>query len=706
LEFIMNDAVRKGRRLTDIDLFDLSSPPSSPYTPELDWQNRPLVVYSVRRDEDYVIKGRDKYQERGAFLREIGQLGHKPTDVIDIQPDASIAPFHWRRNLSWRSLPLIEAPAYQGGWCPRMVMDDAGMQRGATAKSPHLHHGEDGSVERSPIINASTKVLVVADYVRSDRTLFEVSAVAGRDVADVALMHFDGSRLEPIAPTEIAELQRHFSAHERFVFNHALNLFVIGGRAWVKAAREHGYTQQHVEYYVPKPGSIGWRSVHPLALQVLYALHSSGAVAMEQGKSAIYDLLKSPSRMADALQFFRIEGGRFIFEWKGSGRYSSWFEDLGEYDVEVEWEREWNGVVHILSDLVLADLIGCAGTSVALTSLGHRFLELIGDEADDPDVLLRWRTADGRLGAPEDVPAMDRWLNRAFRAIKRKVNGLSASPPTEAVEHAWPPAPKNVIHARGYSIPLSAEMLSDPDVDALLQEFARHEDADELRKRECGIIRAHRGFGEMGAAEGLWIGIPLGVYDTNQQSLAKLDALRDWRSFDERVSGLAARFAETKLAPWLIGEPSLIEAGRTADDHVVFTEPGILAEPDTDAPVSLVIKGIVLPIEDLRNETHELRQLIGLQRLGASVVKITDGVRVTGSGSKVAVSWGMLAGRLNHKTNEFVLQTTFNASRSSGVERVGRLAPLMALALDHPNLSKDGYWMISPDGSVTEIHPQ
>jgi hypothetical protein len=30
----------------------------------------------------------------------------------------------------------------------------------------------------------------------------------------------------------------------------------------------------------------------------------------------------------------------------------------------------------------------------------------------------------------------------------------------------------------------------------------------------------------------------------------------------------------------------------------------------------------------------------------------------------------------------------------------------MALALDHPNLSKDGYWMISPDGSVTEIHPQ
>jgi hypothetical protein len=706
LEFIMNDAVRKGRRLTDIDLFDLPSPPSTPYEPEPDWQNRPVVVYSVRRDDDYVIKGRDKFRELGAFLREIGDLGYKPTDVIDIQPDASIASFRWPRNLSWKSLPLIEAPDYRGGHCPRSVLDDAGMQRGVrTANSPRSDLGGEHSIERSPIINASTRVLVVADYERADRTIFEVSAVAGPELAGPALIHFDGTRLEPINADEIAEIRRHYSAHERFVFNHALNLFVIGGRAWVKAAREHGYTQQHVEYYVPQP-NLNWRTAHPLALQILYSLRAHGAVAKEQGKSAIYDLHKSPARMVSALPFFRIEGNHLVFEWKGSGRYAPWIEDLGPFEHGVEMERPWDGVVHLLSDLVMADLIGTDGSRVALTALGDRYLELMGDEADDPDVLLRWRTADGRLGAPEDVPAMDRWLNRAFRAIKRKVNGLSASPPTEAVEHAWPPAPKNVIHARGYSIPLSAEMLSDPDVDALLQEFARHEDANELRKRECGIIRAHRGFGELGAAKGLWIGIPLGVYDTSQQTLAKLDALRDWRSFDERVSGLRARLAETKLAPWLTGAPSVIDAGRTADEHVVFTEPGILAEPDSDAPVSVVIKGIVLPIEDLRNETHELRQLVGLQRLGASVVKITDGVRVTGSGSKVAVSWGMLAGRLNHKTNEFVLQTTFNSRRSSGVERVGRLAPLMALARDHPNLSKDGYWMISPDGSVTEIHPQ
>lgn len=69
----MNDAVRKGRRLTDIDLFDLPSPPSSLDQPEPDWQNRRVVVYSVRRDDDYVIKGEEKYQERGAFLREIGR---------------------------------------------------------------------------------------------------------------------------------------------------------------------------------------------------------------------------------------------------------------------------------------------------------------------------------------------------------------------------------------------------------------------------------------------------------------------------------------------------------------------------------------------------------------------------------------------------------------------------------------------------------
>jgi hypothetical protein len=705
LEFIMNDAVRKGRRLTDIDLFDLPSPPSTPYEPEADWQNRPVVVYSVRRDDDYVIKGKDKYQELGAFLREIGQLGYKPTDVIDIQPDASIASFRWPRNLAWKSLPLIHAPDYRGGHCPRMVMDDSGMQRGVrTTNSSYRNLDGEDSIERSPIINASTRVLVVADYKRDDRTLFEVSAVAGPMVAGVTIMHFDGTRLELIPPDEVASIQRHFSAHERFVSNHAQNLFVIGGRAWVKAAREHGYSQQHVEYYVPRPG-LNWRSAHPLALQILYALRAHVPVALEHGKSAIYDLLKSPSKMVAAMPFFRGDDGRFIFEWKGSGRYAPWIEDLGQFEGGEEYQRPWGGVVHLLSDLVMADLIGTDGYRVALTGLGDRYLKLMGDEADDPDVLLRWRTADGRLGAPEDVPAMDRWLNRAFRAIKRRVNGLSASPPTEAVEHPWPPTAKNVVYARGYSVPLSSEMLADPTIEALLQEFSRHETASDLRSRERGIIHGRLGFGDPAAVEGLWIGVPLGIYDTNKQTLARLDALRDWRAFDERIAALAARFSETKLAPWLSGEPSVIEAGRTADEHVVFTEPGVLAEPDPDAPVSLVIKGIVLPIEDLRNETHELRQLLGLQRLGASVVKITDGVRVTGSGSKVTVSWGLLAGRLNHKTNEFVLQTTFNSGRSSGAA-AGRAGPLLAMALDDPRLSKDGYWMISPDGSVTEIHPQ
>ncbi len=704
----MNDAVRKGRRLTDIDLFDVPSPASTPYEHEPDWQNRPVVVYSVRRDDDYVIKGKDKYQERGAFLRELGHLGHKATDVIDIQPDASIAPFHWPRNLAWKSLPLVRAPEYRGGSCPRMVMDDAGMQRGVRiAKSPPRRYDDEDRIERSPIINASTKTFVVADYALDDRTLFEISAVAGRNLPGVAFMHFDGSRLQMVDPAEVVRLQRHFSAHERFVFNHALNLFVIGGRAWVKAAREHGYSQQHVEYYVPKPGSIGWRAAHPLALQMLYVLRALGA-AVGNGKSAIYDFLKSPSRMAAALPFFKVEGGRFIFEWRGSGRYASWIEDLGPAEDDVDmgraWGRAWGGILHILSDLVMADLIGSDGDRVGLTTLGQRFLELIGDEAADPDVLLRWRTADGLFGVPEDIPAMDRWLNRTFRAIKRRVNGLSASPPTEAVEHSWPPAPRNVIYARGYSIPLSAEIRKYPEVDVLLQEFVQHEIANDLRRRERGVVRGHLGFGEPGPSEALWIGIPLGIYDNNQQTLAALDTLRDWGRFDERVRALTARFEGTRLASWFVGEPSVIEAGRIADDPLVFAEPGILAEPDPDAPVSLVIKGIVLPIEDLRNETVEMRQLVGFQRLGASVMKITDGIRVTGSGSKVALSWGMLAGRLNHKTNELVLQTTFNPKRSSGLEKE-MISPLMAMALAHPGVRKDGFWLISPDGSVQEIFP-
>lgn len=700
----MNDAAASRRRVTDVELANIQQSPTLAYEPEPDWQNRKVVLFTARHNNSYDAIGRSRHEELKNFLNHLGQFGYGPADVRGIQPDASIAAFDWPRNLNWKALPIVTKPRYAGGHCPRSVFDDTGRYRAVRSQrgdGPTSSFDND-AIARAPVLNRHTERLVVADFHRNDRVLFEVAAVSGLTESTVDFAHFDGKFLTAVTRSEVEALTHFYSAHERFVFNHALNLFVIGGRAWLKAAREDGFSQYYVEHRIPKPRSIGWRSAHPLGLQMLYAIWNMGRSPVRAGMTVGNDILKSPVAVGE-LPMFRFDGGRLHFEWFGSGRYSPWIEDLGVWhEGEQPPTREWGGVVHILSDLVFSDLIGIGPQGIALTTMGARYLELLGYEGDDPDVVIRWRTEDGRLGAPEDGPSMDRWINRTFRAFKRGMNRLPSSPPTEHVEHEWPVPAKNLVYARGYAVTLPPDKLLLPELDRLREEFASREDVP-LLERRCGLIRRSRGFGEEPAIQGFWVGTPLGVYDRHIQTLARLDCLKDWSGMDASCVTFLGSLSAAASRMFADTPPSVVEIGYSSQDPVSFNAPPSLCASDPEGGASVVIRGSVITIEDVGKVSSEFQDLLRIQGIGAPSLRSVDGVRLTGTGPRVTISYGILVGIEDEDTGGIVLHRNVTPQRLSILHKESRRGRLIELLDTHSDMKADGYWVIHPDGTVREL---
>jgi hypothetical protein len=688
----MNETVRKGGRDADPRFHVI---PGTRYPSPRGWQERPVVVFDVCRGDTIVLKGRDRQRERDAFLCELERVGHGPSGVVAIQQDADIASFAWRRNVGWKSLPSLTSPSYRGGYCPRSFMDDAGLW--------HDVHDERTSL-LSPVLSRGSRLLIVSDYAYDDRAIHKVASLAGPGIADIEMMHFNGQTLRPIAPAEIERIRWKYAAHDRFLFNYGQNMYVICGRAWVAAAREFGRTQAQVEVSVPSPiryGSLSSRLSDPIALQMLYALHDHGPT-MEASGRRLRDPHSGAIAAMETFPFFERQDGHFTFSWQGSGKYAPWRLDMGTPDDRTSRMYEWGGIIHVIKDLVAAGLVGLADGKAVITPLGGRFLDLLGRQGHDPDMPLRWRTVDGRFGAPEDIPAMDRWLNRTFRGLKRATARLPASPPTEETETKWPRVGENRVLVRGYMASLDTSKLEAPVVQALIAEFTKHESVTPLKDRRFGVVRSDVGFGQEEQVLGLWIGIPLAIQFLYVGDVFKLDYLKDWSLIDEE----AMRWKETHpLFPSAHDLPETIQIGRTSQAQETFVVPPEAAVLEKDAAFSIVVKGRIFQIDEAACENAFVKRHFQRYRRGVRQLMPSDGVRITGErGGMHVLSLGLMAGRLDHGTGRLTVQTRFSPVR---LDHISWLAGCMEsegeFPFDRPGLSKDSYWLISADGSFREL---
>lgn len=337
-----------------------------------------------------------------------------------------------------------------------------------------------------------------------------------------------------------------------------------------------------------------------------------------------------------------------------------------------------------------------------ITREGQAFLAYIGDEADDPDVLLRWRSGD-LFGMAGDIPAMDRWLNRSFRSIKRKVSGFPASPVTEVVKTPWPTAATNQFLVWGHRIDFDQSMLLEDKVASLIADFDAHESETELAKRRYGVVRQNVGFGELPAVVGIWVGVPVAVTTQGSQELPEIDLFKDWSQFDQMYFDTLAR-----LPAWVDDgqAPNLILAEKTALSPIQINVPPKLNDVTRVSPVSKVFAGHVLALDNLDLCEPELRRHAGNQSLARVFSNITDGVRSFGYGKSLTIVYGMLVGYRDAVSGNVIVQRRVSDLRLEKMDDLFRRARKEnRLVFGHQDMSEYGFWLVSPSGVVTAVDP-
>jgi len=134
-----------------------------------------------------------------------------------------------------------------------------------------------------------------------------------------------------------------------------------------------------------------------LTLQVLFRLKRIGGIP-----SALEDNLKE-KKVAMA-----ICGGDYDWRgnilWHGTGRHDP-------------FSLEHDRLIDSVRTLLRFGLVSSDDSNLSVSELGNKFLDLMHQDNEDPDVLLRWR------GAADDADraSMDDWILRHFRKMKYKM---------------------------------------------------------------------------------------------------------------------------------------------------------------------------------------------------------------------------------------------------------------------------------------------
>lgn len=665
-----------------------------------EWDRRRVLAVNLHND---AVLGREGAGQR--LSDEFKCHGYTLDDVVAVfSYSPSVVDFKWPRNLSWKALPIVGDPVYQYNYhrCDLLSEQEERSRRWASSTSRRDRRMIGGEVEL---------VVVAADEV-SDRDLFEIEMMCRQDRPGSSLdvMHFDGVQLRKITKEEMAEAWEKHYPHDRFIYNHALNLLVLGARAYVSIARDRGEGQNDVETWMPQFHDFHWKFGHPLCAQVLFSIgRRTDAVPTTWFRDVPQKNEWLWANHSDL--FFRKKEGD-EFRWSGTGRYPAWTDMITPHVAEAETKiegTEFNRsyvyeIVNWMSSLNFAGFV-CLDQNgeVCLTTKGRRYMEIVAPALEDPDVLLRWRTEDGLLCAMKDVPSVDRWMNRAFRKLKRAVNDLPASPINEEDAEPWPKHRTNVFVVRGMKLDVTDEMRLDEEFCAEVARIEAVQASVPVAQWREGVVRRRLGFGLTGDVEHIWRGVPLAICADAHRDVAAYELLTDWKSIDEEIDSLEGPSWSAEASV----DARLIAFNETVRNPEVFVTPArLMIEDEHTSPV---IRGRVLKL-DLPIRDERIAHVLKHQQIGAGLVgRQIDGIRIFGKGASAryrTVSVGVQVGAYDPRTQTAVLEPTCCELRSSNVDRyhgARKAGDAWECVFDHPDLSDEGYWIMLADGRTISL---
>ncbi|WP_327210154.1 hypothetical protein [Rhizobium leguminosarum] len=456
----------------------------------------------------------------------------------------------WPRNVKWASLPVVDRPVFDYGICTShsyFVTENGDIN---SAFPPRQSDEKGASTIRRQrqqlrqMLPAVDHVVVLA-HGCGDRLIWEAVAPvwSARSATFKVTLVTGGTNeiREELHLAEVARLERKFRGHDRFMMNYVFNMVAIGGRARCQAVTEAGlpsvnwhdgrlYNEDHLtgnrdDYILATPS----------VLPILRAFaNASAPIRIEAADD--YERLDFPRSLSLAPCFQRDGDGRLAFRWSGTGKHPPIELEVGRmHDAafvlgQTDAGEQYAQAVAALSGTgFVAPLDG----RMRITRQGRRLLELVGPEMDDPDVLLRWRADDGRIASEEDIPSCDRWLHGKFRALKRQVSHLSASPFSEPDVPMALPTRKLII--RGYKFDL--EEVSEAERPALVERIRKISYPIPLSHRKMGLLHPN-GRILVEAPTGIWIGFPIETMRLDQPLESRFDENVDASTWDGALDRL------------------------------------------------------------------------------------------------------------------------------------------------------------------------
>ncbi len=496
-----------------------------------------------------------------SVARRLLDEGFAPEQIVEIVMNGDGRAYDFPRGISWSEFPVVQKPAFDYGICHGYFFErdeDTGVVRGSL-------HTRFGKRAKHLLPNVSRLVVVDEDF--DDRILWEaISPVwASASVKPKIALATTSSFLEMGADRADA-LELKYRGHDRFMFNYMFNMLVIGGRARIKAAKKgdrpwnawNGRHLYHEGRAVGKMDDLAF--VSPEAVNFLQEMGRVEPIPMTEVPDE-YELTPFRDKLT-SMPNFSMSGPDLMFHCRGSGKYAIAFVKVGGFvkasnlstdptkagehhytTFKLDRRRSCDDPVVNARALFHGGYIASFNGRTRLTAQGREMIDLLGPEIDDADILLRWRTPDGRICTETDIPQADRWIQRKFRALKRRVARLPASPFGEP-DVTLPTRPEFRSVIRGsYADITSFPIEQRFEICARIEALQNGVPANECR---AGIVYDRMAMSPFDCPLGVWVGLPLTSIKLDQEM-----AWNEYANMDTRDSDAEVRKILQSLPDWM-----------------------------------------------------------------------------------------------------------------------------------------------------------
>lgn len=302
------------------------------------------------------------------------------------------------RGIPWHDFPIVSDPFYS---VPILQPSLASDYRWKEMEKSDL----------SGLASYAEAMVFVPEEIGWKRTSIiahELSYLLQKLKSKHAEIHVKTTTGMEVRPT--AELGREVATEMRFLYSYRVNFAAIA----MKALRElvpPEHENRHEDFYEAfgKLQFCDWRGIragigepvdHPLALQWLYRLRQIGRFDANYARG---------EKWAHANHLLSLSNDQPTL-WAGTGKYPGVDPRHPVRYAPFKW-----------LSLGLAQY-GFDTGEITLTDRGHRFLDRLHPDCEDPDVLLRWVDPETGEFRPGSEKACDDWVLRFFSKMKTKVN--------------------------------------------------------------------------------------------------------------------------------------------------------------------------------------------------------------------------------------------------------------------------------------------